>query len=200
MQKHMEQGYIHISFGVSASWSSSQDSLPAIHSFPSLYHSPRQCSKYSGMFTELLWLNHSGELVHVNILLISWLNYLYSKHIYCAISQSGQTTLEFFFDWTEGMCWIVTRSCWGNLKKLLKSAFQPKRIRENRTLTQQVSSSALQRWRSTDLHFEKAAVKISQALAECKRGGIRQHLIKLRSTEIQNTIQSSIWPLLQNTG
>lgn len=149
------------------------------------------------MFVELFRLNLSTKLVHVKILLIAWLSlFFFSKHIYCAISQSGQTILQFFFNRTEGMGQIVTRSCWK--ESCLSQHFSQKNHTENCTLTQQLSSSALQRWRSTDLHFEKAAVKISQAIAECKRGGIKQHLSKLRSTEIQNTIKSSIWPFLQN--
>ena len=122
------------------------------------------------MYIQSLWgWTRVRELVHIKILLIAWLDYFYSKHIYCAISQGGQTTLHFFFNWTEGMGWILRSRHWK--EKLLKSAFQPKESDRQLHSNITVSSSA-QRWRSTDFHFQKTAEKISQALAECKHGGI----------------------------
>lgn len=69
------------------------------------------------------------------------------------------------FSSTELRGWAGKNSC-------LSQHFSQKNHTEN--CTQHNSYLAmLFRWRSTDLHFDKAAVKISQALAECRRGGIK---------------------------
>lgn len=70
----------------------------------------------------------------------------------------------------RGVTWIGVRSHWK--EKLLKSAVQPKESERelccNTTVIQQCSSDEYQ-WISVLL---KAAIKISQALAECKYGGV----------------------------
>lgn len=113
------------------------------------------------MFIKLFRLNQSRELVHCSF--PGWTTFILST---LTVPSHKMIKQSYNFSSTELRGWAGRKSC-------LSQHFSQKNHTENCTLTQQLSDNALQRWRSSDFHFEKAAVKISQALAECRRGRVK---------------------------